>query len=118
MKPNGDTALDVDRKRTKAFDMARKWIEKEQPYVQGVPIVNTRPCNPTEKGLMIQAYAEALLTCWASGAQDTSALPVRLIMDKVASWQAMWDVDPPDETPEGLRGMWDDLRQRLETIKP
>ncbi len=22
------------------------------------------------------------------------------------------------KTPEGLRGMWNDLRQRLETIKP
>lgn len=49
---------------------------------------------------------------------NTRAVSIDQIMDKVASWESTWAMDPPAETPEGLRGMWNDLRQRLENIKP
>lgn len=35
------------------------------------------------------------------------------IMETVASWESCWAVDRPENTPEGLRGYWNDLRQRI-----
>lgn len=47
----------------------------------------------------------------------SASLPIRAIMDAVASWESRWAVDPPEQTKEGLRGMWNDLRQRLENLQ-
>lgn len=69
----------------------------------------------------VLCYTISLKDHQAKPSPATSALPmphVDLIMQEVASWRAVWETDSPKETPEGLRGMWNDLRMRLQTLTP
>lgn len=72
----------------------------------------------TEGAWAWRCMLEAAKAVHAAHIANTRAVSIDQIMDKVASWESTWAMDPPAETPEALRGMWNDLRQRLENIKP